>query len=633
MTRLFGEGFRTWWLPLSLTLLSALAACYFGFLHFDVGGALHFVQYYGYWFIAAAFFLLIYHTFVLVREEGSGFQGLWKSRQFYLAAGYVLLISVIMLTSQPDYFKVVMDEPALTATSYSMHHNREAVATMRGYELEGSFHHLGGVVDKRPLFFPFMMSLLHDLTGYRPYQGIYFNALLTPVFLGLVFLFGYRVEHRWGGYLAVALWATVPLLPMVATSGGFDLLNLVMLALTSLSAYLYLQFPTARRLNILILLTVLLAQTRYESVLFVFPVGLLILYSWWRERRILLPWTAVLVPLLLIIYPLQRKVTNAYEGFWQMQDGDATPFSVSYVAENLSHAMAYFFHTGMELPNSLLLSVLFFLAAGVLLLGCYRKRIANSSATETNFKLVAIGFGSVIVFSFLLLMAYHWGQLDDIIATRLVLPVLFLQMIVVMTAYGRMSHRRLIGMGLASLVFAFFVFKTRPTCAQTDFLPWGIAQQKVEWLMKMSEEYQDRQVLIVTGHHLAALIQGVSAIRIEDALAARAKIDLHMRMGTFSEVYVVMIRPTQIVDRSKYADLEKAGEDNEALKQAFVMRKVEERQLNAAAYITLMQVKEVNLQAEERLHLDAGGTTVSYTGRMDYSAPDLIDAFITTLPK
>lgn len=633
MRRIFNEGPGAWWISLGLTLVAALTAFYFGFLHFDTEGALHFVQYYGYWFIAAAFFLLIFHVYVLVREEGGNFSWRWTSRQFCLAAGYVLLVSLIMLTSQPDYFKVVMDEPALTATSFGMHHNREVVATTRGYELEGSFQHLGGIVDKRPLFFPFLMSVLHDLTGYRAYQGIYLNTLLTPVFLGLVFLFGYHLERRWGGYLAVGLWATVPLLPMVATSGGFDLLNLVMLALVSLSAYLYLQSPTAKRLNILILTTVLLAQTRYESVLFVFPVGMLILYSWWREHRVILPRTAALVPLLLVIYPLQRKVTNAYEGFWQMQDAEATPFSPGYVTENLSHATAYFFHTGIELPNSLLLSVLFFLAIGVLLLGFSRKRITSSSASEMNFKLVAIGFGSVIVFSFLLLMAYHWGQLDDSIATRLVLPLLFLQIMVVMTAYARLAHRQMIGVGLASLIFVFFVFKTRPTCAQTDFLPWGIGQQKVEWLMKTSQQYQGRQALIVTGHHLAALIEGVSAIRIEDALAAKANIDLHMRMGTFSEVYVVMIRPTQVVDRSKHADLEKAAKDNEALKQAFVMRKVEEQKLNAAAYITLMQVKEVNLDEGERLHLDAGGTNVSYTGKMDYSSPELIDAFITSLPK
>ena len=54
---------------------------------------------------------------------------------------------------------------------------------------------------------------------------------------------------------------------------------------------------------------------------------------------------------------------------------------------------------------------------------------------------------------------------------------------------------------------------------------------------------------------------------------------------------------------------------------------------HGAAYVTLMKVKKVIIQPEERLHLDAGGTSVSYTGKMDYSDPDLIDAFISSLPK
>jgi hypothetical protein len=540
---------------------------------------------------------------------------------------------MILLTSQPSYFKVVMDEPALAATSYSMHQDREVVATMRGYEMEGSFHLLGGVVDKRPLFFPFLMSLLHDLTGYRAYQGLFLNACLTPIFLGLVFLFGARIERRWGGYLAVALWATVPLLPMVATSGGFELLNLVMLALAAMSGYFYLQSPTPGRLNVLVLLAVLLAQTRYESVLFVFPVGLLILYSWWRERNILLPWSIVVAPLLLIIYPLQRKVTNAYEGFWQMPDTIKSPFAPGYMTENLSHAMAYFFHTGMELPNSWLLSILFLPAAGLWLLGSLRKRGGVRRTEDIHFNWVLISFGSVIVFNFVLLMAYHWGQLDDILVTRLALPVIFLQVIIVLIAYARLPHRRYLGVGAASLIFFFFMFKTRPTCARTDFLPWGLAQQKVEWVMEKAAAYRGRQALFVTGHHLAPLIQGVSALSIEDALSARARIDLHMRMGTFSEVYVVMVRPTKVVDQSKHKDLNTAAQQNEALREAFKMRKVEEQRLNAAAYISLFQVEAVRLPIEERLTLDAGETSVSYTGKMNYSEPDLVDAFIMSLPK
>ena len=56
---------------------------------------------------------------------------------------------------------------------------------------------------------------------------------------------------------------------MNANSGGFDLLNLVMLLGTALAAYSYLRAPNAQRMNTLILMGILLAQSRYESVLYV----------------------------------------------------------------------------------------------------------------------------------------------------------------------------------------------------------------------------------------------------------------------------------------------------------------------------------------------------------------------------
>jgi len=633
ITRMLPEVCGRAWLRIAWLLVSVLTALYFGFLHFDAGGALQFVQSFGYWFIAAAFLLLLVQLVKLVREHGVWSCGIGPRREVLWAVGYVLLVSVILLQSQPSYFKVVMDEPVLAATSYSMHQDREVVATMRGYEMEGSFHLLGGVVDKRPLFFPLLMSVLHDLTGYRAYQGLVLNALLTPIFLGLAFLCGARIERRWGGYLAVALWATVPLLPMVATSGGFDLLNLVMMALVAMAGYLYLQSATPGRLNILVVLAVLLAQTRYESVLFVFPVGLLVLYSWWRARQIFLTWSVVLAPLLLIIYPLQRKVTNAYEGFWQMPAAIETPFAPAYVPDNLGHAMAYFFHSGIELPNSWLLSILFLAAVPLLLFVAWRKRKAGGSTAEMHFYWIVVGFGSVITLNFLLLMAYHWGQLDDILATRLVLPFIFLQVIVILIAYAQLAHRRGIGVGFAALIFIFFMLKTRPTCARTDFLPWGLAQQKVEWVMEKAAAYRGQQALFVTGNHVAPLIEGVSAVTIEDALSAKAKIDLHLRMGTFSGVYIVMVHPTKIVDLDKHQDLHTASQQNPALREVFKMRKLEEHRLNPAAYISLHKVEAVRLTAAERLTVDAGETSVSYTGKMNYSDPDLIDAFIMSLPK
>ena len=220
---------------LGLMVASALASIYIGFLAFEPAEANQIIRYGGYWLILTAAALLGWNLF----QRGKVHAGaVWLRRRGWMApAVYILVCSAIILKLQPDGYKIVMDEPALAATALQMHQEKEILTPARGYEISGFFYLLGGYVDKRPYLFAFCTSLLHDLTGYRPFQTVILNTLLTPVFLGLMFVVGRLLARQWGGYLAVSLIATVPLVAMNANSGGFDLLNLVMLLGTALAAY------------------------------------------------------------------------------------------------------------------------------------------------------------------------------------------------------------------------------------------------------------------------------------------------------------------------------------------------------------------------------------------------------------
>ena len=122
----------------------------------------------------------------------------------------------------------------LTGTSMSMHFTGTVLTPMRGGDIQGAFVILEGMMDKRQLFFPFLVSILHDLTGYRPENAFVLNGILTFVFLGLVNAAGRKLAGRTAGWLGVALFAGLPLLGQNATGGGFELLNLVMILATML---------------------------------------------------------------------------------------------------------------------------------------------------------------------------------------------------------------------------------------------------------------------------------------------------------------------------------------------------------------------------------------------------------------
>jgi hypothetical protein len=634
----------------SALTLSAGIALYFGFFHFDSGQSIEWVGRWGYWIIVAPFACLVWQAFHRLREKvrsrGEGGSQSDGSRereglgQFVAAAlsgrilplVYILVVSAILASSQPLGFKVVMDEPVMAATSLQMHLEKTAFYFTEVHEIQNIDYFSTGAVDKRPLFFPFLLSLLHDLTGYRPLQGVVLNLALLPVFLGLAFRLGNALARPFGGYVAVALLATSPLLAMNACGAGFDLLNLVMLLALGMAAWAYLRAPDDWRLNLCLLLTVLLAQTRYESVLFVFPVAVCILIAWWRSGAIRITWTMVATPLMLIGYAWQRRILTDYGQHWQLREGDETPFSFAYVLPNLEHALDFFLSSGPEQPNSLVLFLAFLLAIIVGLAGLATRKHFRS-ALRTHGSLVFCGFASIVLINFGLLMAYHWGQLDDIIATRLVMPFLLLQLTVVLAVAGLCRLRPGLQLAFLAALGLCFAGVTRPLLARTDFLEDSLQNAKVDQLVALSQERREAPVLLLSDRSVAGAIGLKSSLDVNGVFSQLAMLELHQRLGTFSDIYLVYFVFTDAADIEGLPLLEDAAGLAARIEANFDLEPVADQPLNEAVLLRTSRVQRVRLAPSERLTLNTDGLSISYTGKMSFSDERVLQTFFKTLPK
>ena len=121
---------------------------------------------------------------------------------------------------------------------------------------------------------------------------------------------------------------------------------------------------------------VLLAQVRYESVVFLVPVALVVIWVWARDGRAEIPWLVVAAPLLLVHVPLHQRIFDLRASAWELSSrpGFTEPFSVSYIPDNLAHALAFFFGRASDQPNSPVLSALGCLAVPFAVLGIARWR-------------------------------------------------------------------------------------------------------------------------------------------------------------------------------------------------------------------------------------------------------------------
>lgn len=352
--------------------------------------------------------------------------GAGRSRRIRRTAGIVVGIAALggfMHAHFPHQFKILNDEVALAGTAMAMHKTRDVFVPIQAVYLEGALRLETGYIDKRPFFFPFLASLLHDATGYRMGNTILLNALLTPLLLGLVLLAGRAAGGHRGGWIALWLLVSLPLLGQNVTSGGFEILNLILILAVVVLGGLYLRSPRLETLLPLVYTTVALAYTRYESILFVVPVGLIILLGWWRSGRVVLPAMVFAVPLLLVPIPwLMRSVQSNYAAFFQLADLKVeTAFSFAYFGDNIASATRFFLHSGGVYLNSAPLAgvgILGMVAFAVSMLG---RLVRREPVRPMEVSLGLIGL--FVLANFLLLQCYHWGRAEDPVVARLTLPL------------------------------------------------------------------------------------------------------------------------------------------------------------------------------------------------------------------
>ena len=500
--------------------------------------AIALVQWLGYWQMLLATGVF---AFCLWRSLRADFRaGLAGWRAGVTPVVMVLAVTAFLHVQERHEFKIAMDEIVLEDTAMRMHFTRQADAMLRGYELAGNFSALQAFVDKRPLFFPFLLSLTHDLTGYRVGNVFVLNALLSLAFIGLVFLVGRRLGGAPAGYAGVLLVATIPLVHQNVTGGGFELLNLVMILATLWLGMRWAERPDTARLGAFVLASILLAQTRYESALFIVPTGLVILYVWWRQRAVDLAWPILVAPLFLVILPLHFNVFRVVQATWQLNDvpGAAVPFSPAYFYENVGHALNFFLSTDGYQPNSLLVSLLGAAGVGFFVLVLYRdhRDIFRARPAEAVFCLFTLG----LIAHGVVMLCYFWGHFDDPIIRRLSLPAHLLFVLSFLFIYPRLVAHRARWAGLMVATVAYIFACTIPVTAIHRYTQENFAARTNAWLSEFIDQLGDQPALAIdNGAALQWLIHRKASIAV-DAIVQRPEAYLfHFKNHSFNPFLAV----------------------------------------------------------------------------------------------
>lgn len=519
-----------------LGLIVALAFVV-GFLVFTPAEGVRFFTMAGYSLIASA--SVLFAWFVVKSVEWRTVFARWRSGGWRAVLAAVVLSGLLHLRSE-HRFHILMDEVMLSATAAGMHRERTPTYVERGVDLAGDFHVLETNVDKRPLLFPFLLSVVHDLTGFRVANVFWLNALLTPLLLLLVHAVARRLAGEAAGWVAMLAWATLPLFALAAASGGFELLNLVMLALTLWLGMHYAERPDDTRLSAFVLSGVLLAQTRYESALMVLPVAVVVAWVWCRERVVRLPWPVLLSPVLMLPVPLQLNVFKANPTMWQTGSvpSESGVFSPTYWSRNLGHALNHFLILDGTQANSILLTAAWLALVVVVPLLLVRRVRAWFGRPDTAVFLI---FGAGLFLLGALLLGYFWGRFDDWVTTRLSLP---LQLggvwagVLALSAIRTGSEAWWRWVAAASVATLFLW--TMPLLSKGLYARQSLTPKVAEWQHDFASAHRMNGVLVIDGRlSYQWLLHEVGATSLSEVMAEPDGFLFHVANGTYREVLLV----------------------------------------------------------------------------------------------
>ena len=218
-----------------------------------------------------------------------------------------------------DYgYKILMDEYNLTSTSLNMHVDKSAYTPTRGRIIQGEYEFIDGYIDKRPFLYPFLVSIIHDISGYRMSNPFILNSVLCFILFFVIYLGGFHLGGKRGGVLAILLLAGLPLVGQNATGAGFELLNFLLLALTVFLSLSLTARPGLDKETLLVLSAILLANVRYESILFILPVILLIAFRSKADSRLGPGWITMWAPWLLLPLLLQNRWFRSRADLWEL---------------------------------------------------------------------------------------------------------------------------------------------------------------------------------------------------------------------------------------------------------------------------------------------------------------------------
>lgn len=523
--------------------------------------------------------------------------GLVQGSSLCLLFSFVALGSLMTVHEIPE-FKTLGDDALVSSAAQNFHLNRNPEYIWRAYDVEGAWTVVESHLDKRPVAFPFAISLIHDLTGYRVENSFYLNLVLGWACLGLIGWIGGQISGRWGALLGMVLFASVPMFQLYAHGGGLDTSFAFWILATFAIGHHWFKDGNIYSFYTFLLSGVILAHSRYEGLLFWAFIGLAVLIKWISDRKIQLPWLVLVVIPFLLLVPLQQAAFELNDKFWELDSipGATSVFGFQYVFPNLIHAYAFLWDWSDSLPNSPVVSSMALLSLPFLTIALIRMVKGGKFTADAG---TFLWIGMLGLFThFCLIMFYFYGQFDTTILHRFAVPTYLFLVLCPVILLGEIKEKWMRNVWLVVGVAGLFLYSI-PTISEGAYSKSYTPSAHARWVDKFIGENEDKRLLIIDFNPLLWTLNEVSAINFSRANFAKERIAYQLEHGLFDEILVVenYVRVDGNVEPKRVQDAQ--------LSDDFELETLAQETLSSGQYIKVKRLLAVNSVQEQPIEQDS----------------------------
>lgn len=390
------------------------------------------------------------------------------------------------------------DETNLAAIAFSMYHEHKFYNSTSGFYIHDSYHDIHHVWGTRPLFFSFLVNIIHIIFGYNAENVFFVNALGGVITL----LLFYGIIECWFSknlaLVGMILLASYPVLVLCLTSGGFEIINLLF---ALLSFYLFKKYLTTKKgidLERLGLTLVLLSQIRYESVIFTICFLIIYIFLYLRYENFKnFTYKIFFIPFLLLPVAWQRLTTMTSEQLMGDVASDRAILSFSDFGSKMSEFFE-FFSSNTNAHNTI--PIIFYIGIIGIIYGIWKIINDENKRNIQNISLIIYSLLSSLLL-FFIINIYNQPQGGISHPTSIRLGIIFLPFIIFgsIVLIHEISVILNIRMRYISLISIGFLLWFWPVTANNQSVNTLVVSREYKILLNyLKKNYPSKNIIIIS---------------------------------------------------------------------------------------------------------------------------------------